>query len=86
MNFPVTISKPFRTIISEETLNYFLYLHDYIIQKQDYYLTHVWEYIFPHFTLRTQARFFISMLLKTQATLACVRSLSLGSHITFDSL
>jgi hypothetical protein len=55
-------------------------------KKQGCYLTHIWEYIFPHFTLITQQSPLFQCFWRLKQLKLVYRSLSLGSHITFDSL
>jgi hypothetical protein len=49
------------------------------------YITHIWEYIIPHFTLRTQQNPLFTCFWELKQLKLVYRSLSLGSHITFDS-
>jgi hypothetical protein len=67
----------------ENTFNDFLCLHDYT--KQGCYITHIWEYIIPYFTLRTQQSPLFSCFWDLKQLKLVYHSLSLGSHITFYS-
>jgi hypothetical protein len=75
MNFLVTILKPFRTIISEETLRTlsitsFIYI--IISYKTRLLLNSYMGLHFSSFHFKNSIESFISMILKTQTTLACV--------------
>jgi hypothetical protein len=90
MNFLATISKTFRAIISEETLGIlsitsFIYM--IISCKTRSLLNSYMGVHFSSFNFKNSTESFISMLLKKLRQLKLVyRSLSLDSHITFDSL
>jgi hypothetical protein len=88
MNFLATISKTIQDYFSEETLRNFqlLSLFAWLYHtKQGCYITHIWEYIFPHFTLRTQQSPLFQCFWKLKQLKLVYHSLSLGSHMTFDS-